>query len=60
MTLTFHAPQIIWICLAVVSITYEATQHGKPRTGNRNVWTSLIGTVIFAALFYWGGFFGGR
>lgn len=52
-----HAPQ--WICLAliVMGLMVASHDHGKPKTGKNDIWTSIIATVITTSILYWGGFF---
>lgn len=51
-------PQILMIILFSMSIGMSAVEHGKPKTGNNSVWSSVIGVAIEVALLWWGGFFG--
>ena len=50
--------QIIWIILTALSVGCTLADHGKPRTGKNNVWTTLIAAAIQLGLLYGGGFFG--
>lgn len=51
-------PQIIMIVVMAANITIGLVYHGKPRTDKYNVWTTLIGCAIEAAILTAGGFFG--
>lgn len=53
------APQIILIAISALSFGITMSEHGKPRTGNESVWTSLIANIITFSLLWWGGFFHG-
>lgn len=53
-----HAPQIIFICIAVYGLAVEIERHGKPKTQKHNAWENLVAIVISFSLLYWGGFFG--
>ncbi|MCT8281776.1 hypothetical protein [Xanthomonas translucens] len=54
-----NAPQIIWIVLTTVGLTFSLIKDGRPETGKHNFIAHLIATAIMAALLWWGGFFGG-
>jgi len=47
------APQIAFITLTCLGLGINMAQHGKPKEGNENFFTSLIARGIL----YWGGFF---
>lgn len=51
------APAIIYLVLIGVSLLVSAHEHGKPRDGKYNFWTSLVSTAIGVSLLVWGGFF---
>ena len=53
-----HAPQIILISLIGVSLLLESYLHGKPRSGNYNIFEKIISYMIEIGLLCWGGFFG--
>jgi hypothetical protein len=50
------APQIIVIVLYALSVGVVLSRHGKPETGNHNVWSSLLTIAVMSALLWWGGF----
>jgi len=50
-------PQVIYIVLTALSLGIIAAKHGQPQKPY-SITPNLIGTAIFAALLYWGGFFG--
>jgi hypothetical protein len=52
-----YIPQIIFLCLIAMGITYTAIKHGKPREGNHNIWTYLVAILVELLLLWWGGFF---
>jgi len=54
--LAIGAPQIIWIVLTAMGLGISIVKHGEPRSPH-NMWASIIGTPLAAALLYWGGFF---
>ena len=51
------APQIIYIVLVLINLVMFGYRHGKPKTGNHNIWVDLIAITLVIALLYWGGFF---
>lgn len=52
-------PQIAVITICAMGIGISLEQHGKPKEGVENVWTTIIATAVFMALLWAGGFFGG-
>ena len=50
-------PQAIMIAAMAANVTIGFVFHNKPRTGEYNGWTTLIGCAIGAALLTAGGFF---
>ncbi len=50
-------PQIVLLVLLFLNIGVVLGQHGKPRTGNHNVFVALISASITSSVLYWGGFF---
>jgi hypothetical protein len=56
--MTFHAPQLIFIALALISLGIVMSKHGEPKTGSHNVFIEILATAISFSLMYWGGFFG--
>lgn len=57
-TISFGAPQIIMICLYAFDLIYTAVHHGDSKVDEKyNVWITIIGITISAALLTWGGFF---
>lgn len=52
-----HAPQIIWVTMAAISLGIALGDHGKGRTGKHNVFITVIAIAINVSLLYWGGFF---
>ena len=50
-------PQIVIICLFVANFAIQMAWHGKPRTGNYSMWTSIFLIAIWATVLNYGGFF---
>ncbi len=50
-------PQIVIICLFVANFAINVAMHGKPRTVNYSVWTSLLFIAMWATVLNYGGFF---
>lgn len=50
-------PQILMIVIIAMGLGISMVEHGKPKTGKNNFFTSLIASVIEIALLYFGGFF---
>ena len=57
MNITFNLPQIIVIVLVTLSILLNAVLHGKEIKIKANIITTIIRSLIFIALLWWGGFF---
>ena len=55
----FHWPQIVWICLVLLSTGIELERHGKPKTGDHNCITYFISLFFAFIMLYYGGFFMG-
>lgn len=55
----FHWPQLVWITLALVGVGIAIEQHGKPRTGKHNMWSSIVAFILAWFTLYFGGFFAG-
>ena len=51
------APQIIVIVYLFLVLLIASHYHGKPRTGNYNLWGSFAFSIIVLLLLFWGGFF---
>lgn len=51
-------PQVIFVILMTVDITVNTCFHRQPKKCKHSVWYALIQDAVFAALLYWGGFFG--
>jgi len=51
-------PQVVFVILMTMDITADMCWHGKAKEGKHNVWWALFIDALFAALLYWGGFFG--
>ena len=51
------APQITMIVLYALSLVITVSQHGQPKTGNHNIFLSMVGAGIGLGIMYWGGFF---
>jgi hypothetical protein len=51
------APQIIILSLMSLNWLLTAHLHGKPKTGNYNIFITIVGNLINLAILYWGGFF---
>ena len=49
-------PQIIMICLWTLALGIDLETHGKPKTGNDNAMTTILGIIINATILYYGGF----
>ena len=49
---------IVLLVLTAISGGITLEQHGKPKTGNTNIWTWLFSAGIQMGILYWGGFFG--
>lgn len=54
-----HWPQFTWLALTLVGVGIGLQQHGEPKTGTCNGWTSVVGFVLVFFLLYAGGFFSG-
>ena len=54
-----NAPQIIWIVLITISLTYDLIKHGERKEGRHDFVASVIGAAATFLLLWWGGFFGG-
>ena len=50
-------PQLAYLALIVFSLGITLEQHGKPKTGNENIWVSLTACALTLWLLYMGGFF---
>ncbi len=50
-------PQLIYLGFAVYAVVSDAINHGKPKTGKQNVWTTIVAVLIVIVLLSWGGFF---
>ena len=50
-------PQMLYLILLLLGVGLAIGNHGKPKTGNENVWISIIGSGLVLALLFWGGFF---
>ena len=53
------APQVIYLVLLGFGIGVALAEHGKPKTGKHNAWTTIIASMLALMLLRWGGFFGG-
>ena len=53
-----HAPQIVWLALAFLSIGISIAKHGEPQE-NYSFPLKMIGIALGAWILYWGGFFTG-
>ena len=51
-------PQYIWLALTFMGAGLALVYHGKPKEGTHNFFIGLFGTLLYAGLLYWGGFFG--
>lgn len=54
---SFGWPQWLWFAMMAANLLATAYMHGKPRTGEHNIFTSLIGTGLGFVLLSYGGFF---
>lgn len=50
-------PQAIYIIIAIISTVIAISQHGKPRKGNHNAWTTILSVIITTLIISAGGFF---
>jgi len=50
-------PQIIFLLLTALGLGIALEQHGKPKTGNNNVFINLISSAITFWILWAGGFF---
>ena len=50
-------PQLTYVALIVFSLGITLEQHGNPKTGKENFWTSLTASALTLWLLYMGGFF---
>jgi hypothetical protein len=55
--MTLHWPQITYLAMVLIGLGIRISKHGKPKTGNENVFYDLIATGIVITLLYFGGFF---
>lgn len=56
MVIKLGFPQMIWLALCIIGITFTAIHHGEEREPY-NVNIQIIGFLISSGLLYWGGFF---
>lgn len=49
--------QITYIVLMCLSLGISLKEHGEPKTGYNNFWTSLLAVGIQIGILYMGGFF---
>lgn len=56
--MSLHAPQLIWLAVVAIILATTAARHGQPYTGKHNVAGMLVVKSLYAALLWWGGFFG--
>lgn len=52
-----HAPQLIYLSLCLMGFGIELVQHGTPKKGKHNAFTSVGATCFILTLLWWGGFF---
>lgn len=57
--LQMHIGMIIYLALNLFSLGIAMEQHGKPKTGTHNFFTTLIALALCLLLLYWGGAFNG-
>jgi len=55
---TFGLPQGVLVACYALTAGIHAAKDGEPRTGNYNIFTSLLATAGYTGLLYLGGFFG--
>jgi 1-acyl-sn-glycerol-3-phosphate acyltransferase len=48
---------IIILLFMLITLLFSAYNHGKPRTGKGNFWTSLLAVVLWMIAFYYAGLF---
>ena len=51
-------PQIIYLTINAIGLLLIAHLHGKPKTGEYNIFITLVSEGLAIALLWWGGFFG--
>lgn len=51
-------PQIMILALLFMGIGFNLANDGKPIEGKHSFWKSVFRAIVWAALLYWGGFFG--
>ena len=49
-------PQIVFTVLYGLTIGMDLVKHGEPKTGEHNIWTTLISVGLSATLLAFGGF----
>ncbi|MFM9881229.1 MAG: hypothetical protein ACKVOO_12565 [Burkholderiaceae bacterium] len=52
-------PQLILLCLWLISLGVHIAMHGQPMGAMYNGWSRLIKFALLSALLAWGGFFRG-
>lgn len=50
-------PQITYLVLVFIGMLLAARDHGKPKTGTENFFTTIFASSIGWTLLYFGGFF---
>lgn len=48
---------VLLMALFLISLLLNANQHGKPKEGKNNFWTSFITIIIEMTLIYFAGLF---
>ena len=49
-------PQLIVISIGMINLGMEISKHGKQETKKYNWWASLLATLIYWTILYYGGF----
>lgn len=57
--MVFHWPQITILILYGLQLLIGAAEHGKPKTGENNLFVSIIAVALSFWILWSGGFFTG-
>jgi hypothetical protein len=50
-------PQYCYLVLTFIGLLVVSNEHGKPRTGQYNIFSTLATCIFVLSLLYFGGFF---
>jgi len=50
-------PQVIILAIIFMGLGLDLANHGLPKDGKYNFFSSLIASSVFLICLYWGGFF---